>query len=179
MDSPFRRGISVYVNPFRDCHMSPIGTSRTKQPRSRPRASPATSVAWADSARPGAVRIVYRHWPLETHRLARPAALASECAKRDGKYWQAHDALFAHPDSIGVRSWGALAVLLAIPDTNAFAACVRDSSEIAVLRRDLSAVKQLGGRGTPTVLLNQYLVHGAESVDTLLAYIDRERQRLR
>jgi protein-disulfide isomerase len=129
-----------------------------------------------DSARPGQLRFVYRNWPLPIHQKARPAAFAAECADRQGRYWQAHDALFAARDSVSVRSWGSFANSLAIQDTAAFARCVRDSLEVASVRRDEAAVKQLGTGGTPTILLNQFLFDGVPSVDTLLAYVDRERR---
>lgn len=40
------------------------------------------------------VTIVYKHFPLSFHQMAKPAAVAAECANEQGKFWQMHDKLF-------------------------------------------------------------------------------------
>lgn len=40
------------------------------------------------------IRFVYRHFPLSQHQSARIAALASEAAAQQGKFWEMHDKLF-------------------------------------------------------------------------------------
>jgi protein-disulfide isomerase len=41
------------------------------------------------------VRFVFRHHPLNMHKWAIDAARAAECAGRQGRFWEYHDALFA------------------------------------------------------------------------------------
>lgn len=48
-------------------------------------------------ARPD-VKLVYKHYPLPFHAMARPAAIAAEAAGRQGKFWEMHAALFATQD---------------------------------------------------------------------------------
>ena len=58
---------------------------------------PAIREKYVDS---GLIRFSFRHFPLESiHPTALPAAVAAECLRRQGKFWPAHDALFASPDS--------------------------------------------------------------------------------
>ena len=40
------------------------------------------------------LRIVFRNFPLPTHKHARDAALAAEAAGLQGRYWEMHDALY-------------------------------------------------------------------------------------
>lgn len=40
------------------------------------------------------VQIIYRHFPLNRHRLARMAANVAEAAGEQGKFWQMHDKIF-------------------------------------------------------------------------------------
>lgn len=40
------------------------------------------------------VKFVFRHFPLEFHKGAKPAALATECANDQGKFWEMHDKIF-------------------------------------------------------------------------------------
>lgn len=44
------------------------------------------------------VRVVYKHYPLPFHALARRAAIAAEAAGRQGKFWEMHAAIFATQD---------------------------------------------------------------------------------
>ena len=40
------------------------------------------------------LRVIFRHFPLTMHQHAREAALASEAAGRQGRFWQMHDVLY-------------------------------------------------------------------------------------
>ena len=40
------------------------------------------------------ILFVYRHFPLQQHKNAKSAAIASEAAARQGKFWQMHDMIF-------------------------------------------------------------------------------------
>jgi len=59
----------------------------------------------AEQAHQGKVGVIYVHYPLESHRFARPAARAAECAALQSRFRQFHDALFHKQDSLGLKSW--------------------------------------------------------------------------
>ncbi|MEK7383124.1 MAG: thioredoxin domain-containing protein, partial [Elusimicrobiota bacterium] len=42
----------------------------------------------------GKVRFVFKHFPLRMHRWAPAAAIAAECAGRQGRFWEYHDRLY-------------------------------------------------------------------------------------
>jgi protein-disulfide isomerase len=44
------------------------------------------------------VQVVFKHFPLSFHAMARKAAIAAEAAGRQNKFWPMHDALFATQD---------------------------------------------------------------------------------
>ena len=44
------------------------------------------------------VKLIFKHYPLPFHAMARPAAVAAEAAGRQGKFWEMHAALFATQD---------------------------------------------------------------------------------
>jgi protein-disulfide isomerase len=48
------------------------------------------------------VRIVYKHFPLNFHRAARPAAVASLAAHEQGRFWEMHDVLFENSRTLDV-----------------------------------------------------------------------------
>jgi protein-disulfide isomerase len=121
---------------------------------------------------PGRVTVVYRHFPLESiHPHAFAAAVAAECAGRQGRFEAFHDALFAHQDSIPAEGWDGFAARAGIPDGNAFAACVRDARVAAVVRRDMEAGKGLGVRGTPSFVFDGKLVQGADALPQLERWV--------
>lgn len=111
---------------------------------------------------PGKVAVLYRHYPLErVHRLARPAAIAAECADRQGAFARYHDSLFAQ-DSLGITGWTELATRVGIRDTIAFNKCLKDPSAEIAVDRDVVDAQRLKASGTPTLLVNQYrLMAGA------------------
>jgi protein-disulfide isomerase len=49
------------------------------------------------------VRMIFKHLPLTNiHPQAMTAAIAAQCAQRQGKFWEVHDRFFAQPDALSV-----------------------------------------------------------------------------
>jgi protein-disulfide isomerase len=118
---------------------------------------------------PSQVRFVYRHWPLENHRFAYPAARAAECAAEQGRLWDMHRLLYAKRDSLGLLSFADFARRAALPSLDQFEACNRRSEPIPAIEGGIRDAKAAGGTGTPTTIVNGVLKrHGVDS-----AYIAR------
>ena len=114
----------------------------------------------------GRVVFAFRHLPLETiHRHALKAAEASECANRQRRFWEFHDALFENPKEIDeislVRRAGELRLDLA-----AFKRCLTGEGADKV-RQDMREAGRLGVRGTPTFFI------GTNGPDNLVRVTDR------
>ena len=60
------------------------------------------------------MRVFYRLFPLSFHPEAMPAALASECASEQGKFWQFHDGLFENNGKLSADLYKELAGKAAI-----------------------------------------------------------------
>jgi protein-disulfide isomerase len=110
---------------------------------------------------PRDVALVYRHYPLSYHKNAVPAAKASICAARQGRFEGYHDALFAQQDSLGLIPWTRLARIAGVPNEAEFEACMQSSAPDAEIERDLQAGTRLGVRGTPAMLVNERFISGA------------------
>lgn len=110
---------------------------------------------------PRDVALVYRHYPLSYHKNAVPAAKASVCAARQGRFEAYHNALFAQQDSLGLISWTQLARAAGVPDEVGFEACMQSSVPGTEIERDLQAGTRLGVRGTPAILVNERFISGA------------------
>lgn len=126
---------------------------------------------------PKEVAVVYRHFPLSFHRHAIEAVRASECAAAQGRFEAFHDAVFAAQDSIGIVPWEHFAALAGIRDMSAFHDCAARTGPVPALARDTLIGRQLGVRGTPTLLINETLLEGAQPLDTLKLYVARVLHR--
>ena len=123
------------------------------------------------------IRFVYRHFPLSFHPNAEPAALASECASEQGKFWQFHDALFANQDKESDSYYTQLATDNKL-NMKQFADCVSSKKYEAKITAEAAAGGAAGINGTPGTFLigkdgTATPITGAVPVETLTAAIDK------
>lgn len=105
------------------------------------------------------VAVLYRHYPLtRIHMNAFPAAVAAECAARQGRFEALHDALFANQSMIGLRSWQNFASDVGIADTVSFNRCVNHQETADRVKQDAEMASTLGLSGTPSVIVDGMLV---------------------
>lgn len=100
------------------------------------------------------VALIFVHYPLDRHRFARPAARALECAGAEGRFDEFLDLVFQYQDSLGFKSFAAFARDAGVRDTARFIRCAADTAQVARIERGLALGKQIGVRGTPTVVIN-------------------------
>ena len=103
---------------------------------------------------PGRVRLVWRHFPLEeVHPHALSAALASEVAAAQGKFWPMHDLLFddqRHLDPSHLRHHAEHLEL----DLRRYDADMGDTVYLQRVREDIEGASTSGVRSTPTFFVN-------------------------
>jgi protein-disulfide isomerase len=109
--------------------------------------------------------VIFRHFPLSVHEHAHEAALASEAAGMQGRFWQMHDVLYREQSV-----WSKAADVR--PLFNSYAATLglnadrfsKDMESDAVKRRvaaDQQQGTRLGVTVTPTIFLNNRAVPAA------------------
>ena len=121
----------------------------------------------------GKVKLVYMHYPLNFHPEAVPAALASECAYEQGKFWEYHDLIFENPGSLGTASYKRWAGDLGL-DQEQFDECYDSGKYDAEVKADLSEGQNAGIRGTPGFLVNGRLISGAQPFAVFQQAIEAE-----
>lgn len=121
-------------------------------------AQPALRSLYAEFA--STTTFVYRHLPLSQHKNAELAALASEAAAKQGKFWEMHDTLFdSQREWAGIPNDQAKAYFVKLAEgltleTVRFAVDM-ESEELRVrVRRDADEAARIGVRGTPTFYVN-------------------------
>lgn len=125
----------------------------------------------------GRVEVLVRHFPLEQiHPFARTAAVAAECARREGRFPEYHRAVLTRQRQLGPHSFAEIARDVGIGDSTAFERCVRDPSVDSIVELDVAAGNRLGMRGTPYLILGDSIYPGALAPSMLS---DRLRAALR
>jgi protein-disulfide isomerase len=99
------------------------------------------------------VAVVFLHYPLSFHKQAKPAAIASECAHRQGEFWAFHDALFEVQDELGEALYLKIATKLGIK-IDQFKKCLTDPKALKQIEADTEQGLQAGVKGTPTIFMN-------------------------
>ncbi|MBD3251587.1 thioredoxin domain-containing protein [Candidatus Uhrbacteria bacterium] len=124
---------------------------------------------------PNDVRIVYRHFPLSFHPMAQPAAVASECAALQGKFWEMHDELFALAEGAGLSDDGIknLAPTLGL-NAEAFNSCYDNQDTASDVDEDYQSGIAAGVGGTPGTFVNGQLVEGAVPFETFKQIVESE-----
>jgi protein-disulfide isomerase len=123
---------------------------------------------------PDDVAIYYRHWPLSYHRFAYPAARAAECAAAAGRFTEMHDVLYRKQDSLGLKAFSSFAKEAGVTDIEEFDECNGVSTPVDRIEADIVAVGELGGQGTPTVIVaGRMLVSGFDST-AFLKLVEKE-----
>jgi len=124
------------------------------------------------------VRIVWKHLPLTSiHPNAMGAALASEAARSQGKFWEFHDKLFENQNQLAVEDLKKYAKEMGL-DTTRFEKDLVDLQKKKRVEDDMAEAKALGITGTPGFFVNGHYLSGAKPFEEFAAVIDAELKRL-
>ena len=130
----------------------------------------------------GNVRIVFRHYPMDSacnpvvqgkfHEFACGAAKAAVCAEQQGKFWEMHDRLFANQKDLSEERLPEHATAIGL-DRGRFIACMAEKATVDRVQRDTARGDALKIRGTPSWYINGLAYVGARSEEELLAIFER------
>ena len=124
----------------------------------------------------GKVRLAYVNFPLSMHAHAMPAAEAAMCAGAQDKFWQMHDALFTTQ-----TRWESLDTPGAVFDSLAQATgvdmkrwrdCVSSGKMRPLIDADHDRAQRAGASATPSFMIGNKLLTGAQPLDELRKAID-------
>lgn len=110
----------------------------------------------------GKVRYVVRDFPLDFHAESISAAIAVNCADKQGKYSETRDLLFANQKSLGDMLYARLATQLNM-DEGSFKNCIEQGDAARLVHSDVSYGESIGVRGTPTFFVGR--IDGTNLVD--------------
>ena len=102
---------------------------------------------------PGKIKIVYKSFPLNSHKYSWKAATAAVAANEKGKFWEFYKLLFDHYNQINDAKILEIQKLLGLdtPDFNALMNSPKIRGRVA---QDREEGLEFGVSGTPTVFIN-------------------------
>jgi protein-disulfide isomerase len=130
---------------------------------------------------PGKVKLVFKNFPLSSHRNAQNAAITALAAQRQGKFWEMHDLLFANYNKLNPQKIDELAAEAGL-DLDQLKKDRKDPQLSARIKQDIDEGTAAGVRGTPTVFVNGRLLPERslngfrQLIDDELARLEREKQ---
>jgi protein-disulfide isomerase len=122
----------------------------------------------------GRLRLVWRQFPLEeVHPHALHAALASEAAAGQGKFWPMHDLLFDNPRHLKLPQLRGYAERLEL-DLVRYDAEMSDTVYLQRVREDIEGGSASGVRATPTFFVNGVLQDTSFGLQALFDKVEAE-----
>jgi protein-disulfide isomerase len=112
--------------------------------------------------------VAFRHFPLTVHPHALLAAEAAEAAGAQGRFWEMHDLLFQHQESLELPDLVDYAQSLAL-DAARFADDLRRHRHGGRIKADLRSGALSGVNGTPTFYINGVRHDAGYDFDSLYA----------
>ena len=124
---------------------------------------------------PKQVKIVYKNFPIRSHKYSEPSAKAALAAERQGKFWPFHDRLYAHYKDLSDEKIREIAGQLKL-DMAQFEKDRKDPEIAGKVRADIRDGRKAGVRGVPTVFINGRRLR-KRSVQGFSEIIEKELQK--
>ena len=125
---------------------------------------------------PKTVKIVFKNFPVRSHKFAAQAAVAALAADRQGKFWEFHDELFNNYNRLNEEKVQEIAAKLKLNKAQ-FEKDRKDPLLLEQVRHDFNEGIQAGVRGVPAVFVNGRKLKD-RSLKKFQALIDKELEIL-
>ena len=102
---------------------------------------------------PADLKVVFKNFPIRSHKYAVKAAMAALAAGQQGKFWEFHDEMFKNYNRLNDQKVEEIGIQLGL-DQEKFKADQKNPVEAARVRQDYEEGIRLGVRGTPTIFIN-------------------------
>ena len=120
---------------------------------------------------PNDLQVLYKHYPLNFHKNAMPAAKASVAAGKQGKFWEMHDKIMEKYNALSEQYYIDSAGEIGL-DVEQFKVDMAAPETAAMVQEDMQLAGRSGVRGTPTFFINGKKATGQRSFEAYKAIID-------
>jgi protein-disulfide isomerase len=119
----------------------------------------------------GKVKLVFKNFPLRSHKYAMKAATAALAADKYGKFWPFHDQLFHEYNKLNDQKFKEIARNLGL-NVEEFEKEMKNPKIEAKIQKDVLDGREAGITGTPTIFVNGRLLKNF-SLNGLQMLIDK------
>jgi protein-disulfide isomerase len=123
-------------------------------------------------AYPNDVAWVFKNFPIESHPMGLPGAIAAECAGAQGKFFEMADKIFAGQAGLTAEKFNDFATELKL-DVEAFKTCVAEEKPKNKIIADYQLGIDSGVQGTPTSFVNGEVVPGALPIESMKQMVEK------
>ncbi len=130
----------------------------------------------SDYVNKGKVKLAFRHFPLGFHQNAKPAAIATECAREQGgdeMFFKMHDKIYGDQQNLSVENLKKWAGELGLK-TSQFNDCLDTKKYEKQVDADMKDGQSFGVSGTPAFFINGRMISGAQPFAAFKTVIDEE-----
>jgi len=124
---------------------------------------------------PGKVKLVFKNFPIRSHRYAVKAAVAALAAERQEKFWEFHNMLFSNYNRLNDQKIQEIVGLLGLDEAK-FKEQQKNPAITERIRQDYEEGIRLGVRGTPTIFINGKKLRD-RGMQSMEAVIKKELQK--
>ncbi|HUQ47955.1 MAG TPA: thioredoxin domain-containing protein [Gemmatimonadaceae bacterium] len=126
--------------------------------------------------RTGKVKVAYVNYPLNQHQNAVIAAEGAMCAAAQNKFWQYHDGLFQSQGTWETMQeprpvLDSLAKSVGV-DMASWSSCVDSKKMLPLIRADRDRLNVAGVQSTPSFIIGETLLAGAQPIEAMRAVLD-------
>jgi len=126
---------------------------------------------------PKTVKIVFKNFPIRSHRFAVSAALAALAAGRQGKFWEFHDELFKNHNQLDEEKLQQIADGLKL-NKDQFEKDRQDPLLLEIVKHDFNQGIEAGVNSVPTVFVNGRRLK-QRTLDGFQKLIDKELKNIK
>jgi protein-disulfide isomerase len=108
----------------------------------------------------GQVRFMFKHYPLTKHAMAKPAAVAAQCAGQQGQFWPFYESVYAPGSKLSQDSLRSVAKSLKL-NLPQWQDCQKATVTAVVVESQVDEARKLRLRATPAFLVGRSL-NGAQ-----------------
>ena len=124
---------------------------------------------------PGKVKLVFKNFPIRSHKYAVKAAVAALAAERQEKFWEFHNMLFSNYNRLNDHKIQEIVGLLGLDEAK-FKEQQKNPVITERIRQDYEEGIRLGVRGTPTIFINGKKLRD-RGMQSMEAVIEKELQK--
>ena len=113
---------------------------------------------------PKSVKVVFKNFPLSSHKFAKKAAAAALAAECQGKFWEFHDELFKNYRNLDDKKINEIALKVGLNEAQ-FNADRHNPETLAKIERDYEEGQAIEVRGIPAIFMNGRRVNNRDIKD--------------